>query len=155
MVANSCFISVLSYMISVWGGTESYLIRAVQVMQNKAARCITKKSWFTPTRSLLLQCNWLSIKQLIFYHSVLQVWRVRTAQLPVYINSKLQSSITRSAGDGTLRVRQVEMFLSGKSFLVRSAVMWNAIPTNIRNMRQFESFKRCLKIWIRNNVEIE
>ena len=29
MVANSCFISVLSYMISFWGGTESFRIRAV------------------------------------------------------------------------------------------------------------------------------
>ena len=49
MVANSCFMSIITYMISVWGGTEKYIVRAVQVMQNKAARCVTKQSWFTPT----------------------------------------------------------------------------------------------------------
>ena len=38
MVAIACFISVISNMIAVWGGTESYIIREVQVMQNKAAR---------------------------------------------------------------------------------------------------------------------
>ena len=155
MVANSCFISVISYMIAVWGGTESYIIRAVQVMQNKAARCITKQSWYTPTRTLLLQCNWLSIKQLIFYHSVLQVWRVRSAQLPRYIHSKLQGSITRSAGEGTLRVPQVEMSLSGKSFLVRAAVLWNSIPPDIKSIKHVETFKKRLKIWTKQNVDIE
>ena len=42
MVANACFMSIITYMVAVWGGTEEYVIRAVQVMQNKAARCVTK-----------------------------------------------------------------------------------------------------------------
>ena len=83
MVANSCFMSIIIYMVSVWGGTEDYIVRAVQVMQNKAARCVTKQSWFTPTKRLLLQCNWLSIKQLIFFHTALQVWRVKASKCPV------------------------------------------------------------------------
>ena len=155
MVANSCFMSVISYMISVWGGTESYIIKAVQVIQNKAARCITKKSWYTPTRTLLLECNWLSIKQLIFYHTVLQVWKVRTAQVPGYINAKIQSAITRSATEGTLRVPSVETSLSSKSFMVRSAVMWNAAPPSIRSTQKFETFKSKLKKWAKANIDIE
>ena len=155
MVANSCFMSVISYMISVWGGTESYIIKAVQVIQNKAARCITKKSWYTPTRTLLLECNWLSIKQLIFYHTVLQVWKVRTAQVPGYINAKIKSAITRSATEGTLRVPSVETSLSSKSFMVRSAVMWNAVPPSIRSTQKFETFKSKLKKWAKANIDIE
>ena len=108
MVANLCFMYIIAYMISVWGGTEAYVIRAVQVMQNKVARSITKLSWFTPTHRLLIQCNLLNIKQLIFYHTVLQVWKVLKAWVPVYINSKLQLSVTKSAVDGTLRVPSVE-----------------------------------------------
>ena len=66
------------------------VVRTVQIMQNKAARCVTKQSWFTPTQRLLLQCNWLSIKQLIFLHTALQIWRVRTTKIPAYIDNKLQ-----------------------------------------------------------------
>ena len=155
MVANSCFMSVISYLISVWGGTEAYVIRAVQVMQNKAARAITKLSWYTPTRTLLLQCNWLSIKQLIFYHTVLQVWKVRTAGLPVYINSRIELSVTRSADEGTLRVPIVESAMARKSFLVRSAVMWNSIPPSLRSISKFETFKSKLKKWTKANIEID
>ena len=69
MVGNACFMSIIVYMIAVWGGTENYTIKAVQVMQNRAARCITKLGWFTPSEVLLRQCNWLSIRQLVFYHT--------------------------------------------------------------------------------------
>ena len=85
MVANSCFMSIIIYMVSVWGGTEDYIVKAVQVMQNKSARSVTKQSWFTPAKRLLLQCNWLSIKQLIFFHTALQVWRVNDSKCPDYI----------------------------------------------------------------------
>ena len=155
MVGNACFMSIIVYMIAVWGGTENYIIKAVQVMQNKAARSVTKKTWYTPTHTLLQQCNWLSIKQLIFYHTVLQVWKVRTDTMPVYINSKIQLAITRSASEGTLRVPIVEKSLSSKSFMVRSATMWNTVPTSIRSIKKFESFKRKLKQWTKANIEIE
>ena len=79
---------IIAYTISVWGGTEAYVIRAVQVMQNKVARSITKLSWFTPTNRLLLQCNWLSIKQQIFYHTVLQVWKVHKVQTSAISDQK-------------------------------------------------------------------
>ena len=154
MVANSCFMSIIIYMISVWGGTEDYVVKAVQVMQNKAARCVTKLGWFTPTGRLLLQCNWLSINQLIFFHTALQIWRVSKTKCPVYIDTKLQLSNTRSSAQGNLRVPVVERSVSSKSFMVKSAVIWNQIPPEIRNCKTLGVFKKSLKQWIKVNVEI-
>ena len=53
MLANGGFMSLVTYMIAVWGNSEKYLIRMVQVLQNKAARYVTKLSWYTPSRTLL------------------------------------------------------------------------------------------------------
>ena len=155
MVANACFMSIISYMVAVWGGTEEYVIRAVQVMQNKAARCVTRLSWYTPTRLLLQQCNWLSIKQMILYHTAVQVWRVLDAKCPVFIESKLQLTVTRSASQGNLRVPVVESSLARKSFLVRSATVWNRIPPDIRSSTSIQVFKRKLKKWIKLNIELD
>ena len=88
--ANEIFMSVLIiYLIPLWGGCEDYLVRALQVLQNRAARQVTKMNWFTPTRRLLNQCGWLSIRQLIFYHSAVAIFRTRESRLPVYLNQKL------------------------------------------------------------------
>ena len=108
MVGNACFMSIIVYMIPVWGGTEGFIVKAVQVMQNRAARCITKLGWFTPTEKLFQQCNWLSINQLIFYHTALQVWKVTTYKSPVYIYNQFRPPNTRSATQGTLLVPAVE-----------------------------------------------
>ena len=77
MVANSTIMSLFTYMITVWGGTEGYIIKAAQVVQNRAARLVTQKGWFTSQKTLLAETNWLSIRQLIFFHTILQIWRVR------------------------------------------------------------------------------
>ena len=52
-------------------GCEDYLVNALQVCQNKAARLVTKLDRFTPTKVLMQQCGWLSVKQLMIYHSLL------------------------------------------------------------------------------------
>ena len=109
--------SALSYMIVVWGGTEGYLMKTLQVIQNKAARQVTKLSWFTPTRLLLHQCNWLSIKQLVVFHTVIQVWKIRQSSVPAGLNNRLQQLRTRSGMKGYLAIPHMESCLGKKSFL--------------------------------------
>ena len=49
MLADGIFISNLSYLISLWGGCEKYLIKSLQIVQNKTARVVSN----TPTHALL------------------------------------------------------------------------------------------------------
>jgi hypothetical protein len=88
MAANGAFMSLLIYLIPLWGGTEGYLLKGLQVLQNRAARCVTKQQWFTPTRRLLDQCGWLSVQQLVQYHSLLQVHKAIVAGTPLYISNQ-------------------------------------------------------------------
>ena len=97
-VANAIFNSILIYMIPVWGGTEEYVIQALQVMQNKVARSVTKLPWDTPTQKLLLQCNWLSVKQLTTYHTLLQVYKIRQTGEPKYIMDKFSNAFPTKPG---------------------------------------------------------
>ena len=45
MVANATVMSLFTYMIPVWGGTEGYIVKAAQVIQNRAARLVTRKGF--------------------------------------------------------------------------------------------------------------
>ena len=63
-VANGIFMSKLCYLIELWGACEEYVLSALQVLQNRAARVVTNKSWFTCSRILLAQCRWLSVSSL-------------------------------------------------------------------------------------------
>ena len=85
MIGNGIFMSKLIFQISLWGGAEDYLLNSLQVVQNKAARFITKKGKYTPIPELLKQCAWLSVRQSIFYHSVILIYKTLSTTNPKYI----------------------------------------------------------------------
>ena len=91
MIADGIFISKLIYLMPAWSGCEDYLVDALQVCQNKAARLVTKLDRFTPTQVLLKQCGWLSVKQLMVYHSLLLLRKVFLHQKPMYLYQKITS----------------------------------------------------------------
>ena len=85
MVGEGIFMSKLIYVIQLWGGCEQYLISILQTLQNKAARSITKLPWNATTSHLLAQCGWLSVKQLVVYHSVVLLHKVLKSGSPKYL----------------------------------------------------------------------
>jgi hypothetical protein len=160
MAANGAFMSVLIYLIPLWGGTEQYLLKGLQVLQNRAARCVTKQSWYTPIRQLLNQCNWMSVHQLIQYHSILQTHKVLKAQTPLYLSTKLVTDHpypTRQATGGGIRHtadNSGQSSLAQKSVFGRAHTTYNSIPVEIRTARSLPVFKKKLKGWIRAHIPI-
>jgi hypothetical protein len=89
MIANGVFMSKLSCLITVWGGCEGYLIKSLQVIQNKVASLLQKMPWSTPMRTLLLQCGWLIVRQLAMYSSDMLVYKGMKAGSPEYIRGMI------------------------------------------------------------------
>ena len=160
MAANGAFMSVLMYLVPLWGGTEQYLLKGLQVLQNRAARCVTKQSWFTPTRQLLKQCGWMSVQQLAQYHSILQVHKVIKAGKPLYLSSKLVTDHpypTRQASSGGIRHTADNTGLSSlaqKNVFGRAPKSYNSISTEIKTAVSIAVFKRKLRVWIHQNTPI-
>ena len=155
MAANAVFISVLTYLIPLWSNTEGYLIRALQVVQNKAARCVTRQSWYTSTRQILRQCGWLSIRQLGFYHSILTMHRILRNDKPVYLRSRVAFDFpyqTRLATGGNIRCSR-ENVMEG-SFTSKSIVNYNRIPDSLKTVTSLPTLKRKLKKWSTENIPI-
>ena len=70
MIANGIITSLLIYLIQLWGSTDEYLINILQILQIRAARIVTKLGWYAPIKTLLDQCDWMSVRQLSVYHSL-------------------------------------------------------------------------------------
>ena len=89
MIANGVILSRLIYLIPLWSGCESYLLNSLQIIQNKAARVVTKCGKRTSIKSLLAQCGWMSVAQLSMYHSLVLVYKILATKSPAYLYSKL------------------------------------------------------------------
>ena len=134
--------------------------RSLQIIMNKVARVVTRLDWSTPARELLAQCGWLSVNQLIFYHSVLQVHKVKLSKTTKYLyimhNSWAYQYRTRQAESGLIQlVGKPKLELSKNSFKFRAANQYNQLPSEIINCSTIKSFKCQAKAWIKTNVSLD
>ena len=156
MIANGIVISRIIYVIQLWGGTKDYLLKMLQVLQNKAARFVTKCDIFTSQKKLLLQCGWLSVKQLVEYHSLVLVFKTKVEQKPVFLHQTLSRSFnyrTRAASTGSIVLNKpTSGEISRDAFITKSTRMWNSLPPQIKQAESLQKFKWKLKSWIKENV---
>jgi hypothetical protein len=158
LIADGIFMSKLTYLIALWGGCTKYLLKSLQVIQNRAARTVTRLGWDTPTEELLRQCGWLSVYQLSVYHTVLLVYKVVQTKSPQYLSNMFDTPYqypTRQADSGTIKhLGAPGSELVRKSFRWRGSEDFNQLPVEIRKANTVVEFKRAAKKWIMGNVEL-
>ena len=65
--------SKLVYLVTLWEGAQQYLLKSLLVQQLTAARVVCGfECWGWSKARLLDKVGWMSVRQLIVYHSVLQ-----------------------------------------------------------------------------------
>ena len=107
--------------------------------QNRADRAVTRKFWFTPTRVLLADCGWLSVRQLVSYHSILSAHKMVTSKKPLYMHNALSTIHplrTRQATGGQIIIGEnfnSKQGLLHDSFTYRAAKDYNSIPAYLRS----------------------
>ena len=155
-VANGVFMSKMVYLITLWGsGAQQYLLRTLQVQQLAAARVVCgvgSLRW--SRRQLLEKVSWLSVKQLIFYHTVLQIQKTRLSGVPKDLYQAVSCSYprdTRSAAGG--QIRQHRTF-SSSTFKYNAIQTYNSVPEDVRTGTT-ATVKHKLRKWIKANIPID
>ena len=158
MVANGIVMSKLCYMIQLWGGCEEYLLNSLQIQLNKTARLVTRLPYYTSSKRLMQMCGWMTVRQLVKYHTILMVHKTTMTKKPVYISNRLSREHpcrTRQESSGCIRLDQSfrsRTDLPRKSFRYRGAHDYNSIPPELRATASMTTFKTKLKKWIKMNV---
>ena len=159
MIGNGIFMSKLIYLIPLWGGSSKYLLNSLQKAQNRAARALTRLDWYTPAAVLLNQCGWLSVHQLVVYHSVVLVYKIILTESPMYLHSMFTSKYTyktKHSQEGLLRhTRNFRLDITESSFRWRAAYSFNGLPLYIRSLETLEGFKTAARSWIKENTPFE
>ena len=156
MVANGTVLSKLVYLITVWGGAQQYLLKALQVQQLNAARTVVgfhSRGW--SKRRLLKKVGWMSVRQLIFFHTVLQAHKTLTTGFPTPLCAALSTDHpyrTRNATRGNIRL--VEEDSSTNTFKYRAMKFYNSVPGTVKT-GSLPTMKRKLKQWTLENEPLD
>ena len=114
---------------------------------------LTRNGWCKTTGKLLLQCGWLSVRQLVLYHSLILVFKIKLQGKPIYFREHFSASFpyrTRLATSmGIRRGDHSQHEVTSSSFVPRTSASWNTLPVSIRNVKTLNQFKKGWKLGLR------
>ena len=123
---------------------------------------LTKLDKFTSTKKLMEACSWMSVRQLISYHSLVQLHKTMDSRKPTYLYQKITAGgsfpySTRQAASGQLRQAdgiRSELDISKQGWGCRAVEEYNRLPPGLRLEPRLTSFKRQLRVWVIRNVSL-
>ena len=147
-IVQGVFNSVLCYCLPLFGGCNQSELKILQVQQNRAARIVLNLPPRTNRDFMLDKLGWLSVQQLITYHTLIAVYRIRESKEPEHLAGILR----RDNSFGHITMKNTTSSLYRDSFVFRGALQWNKLPKHLRVEPKIGKFKKFLKKWIVENV---
>ena len=159
-IANGIFYSKVVFLISVWGGAEEYLLNSIQIMINKAMRAICKVGRSVKIEELQRRTNWLSVRQAVMYHSLMEARRVLVTREPQYLYQRLTS--TRAEATIQTRTRHgavapaPRLALTQSSWRYRVLEAQERLPRDLMDLPVGENrdriYRNRLRAWVKSSV---
>ena len=140
---------------SVLHGLPNYVINRLQLVQNAAARLVVLSSKHDHVSPILADLHWLPIHFRIQFKILLLTFKALHGLAPVYLqdllSKKSSSRNLRSSSQLLLQTKSFNMKTYGlRSFSVAAPLLWNSLPSDIRDIHQLSSFKSALKTYLYN-----
>jgi len=150
LTATHAFItSRLDYGNSLLYGVHEKQIKRVQCIQNVAAKLVKGGRKYDHVTPILKELHWLPVQYRIQYKCTLLAWKAVNGYAPVYLQNLLSFRDSRShrSRDNRILVVPKTKLVSGgdRSFSKYAAVLWNNLPSTMKDIKDVNVFKSKLK----------
>ncbi len=142
--------SRLDYCNALLGGCPASSINKLQIVQNAAARVLTRSRKYDHITPILQSLHWLPIKFRISYKILLLAYKALNDLAPTYLTNLLSrynpTRSLRSQNSGLLVVPRIaKSTKGGRTFSYLAPKLWNSLPENVRGSDTLSLFKSRLK----------
>ena len=101
------------------------------------------------SRSIMFdKLGWVTVQQLIAYHTLITVFRIRLTKEP----EDLATILSKDNISGHIIMKNMQLGLYRESFVFRGAVLWNIMPLSLRKATKLGVFKKNIKQWVENII---
>ena len=122
----------------------------LQLVQNSAARLVTRTKKFEHITPILFELHWLPVSFRINYKIAVITFKCLHGLAPLYLSELIEeyhpTRTLRSSSQKLLKKKVVKFEKLGKkSFAFSAPEVWNSLPFYLRNEPSLEVFKKNLK----------
>ena len=131
-------------------GVPQRNLQKLQMLQNAAARLVTRAPRRCHTSQILQDLHWLTVENRIKFKLLLLTYKALNDSSPSYITDLLSPYVParnlRSSERHLLQVPHTSTHSYGeRAFQVAAPTLWNSLPTHIRQSPTIHIFKKVLK----------
>ncbi len=135
-IINAFMTSRLDYCNALLGGCYAHLIKKLQLVQNAAARVLTRTRNYDHNSPVLSTLHWLPIKHRIHFKILLITYKALNGLAPQYLSELLShyspSRLLRSQNSGHLIIPRISKSTAGRrSFTYLTPKLWNNLPNTV------------------------
>ncbi|KAI2646872.1 putative RNA-directed DNA polymerase from transposon BS [Labeo rohita] len=143
---NAFMTSRLDYCNALLGGCSARLINKHQLVQNAAARVLTRTKKYDHISPVLSTLHWLPIKHCIDFKILLITYKALNGLAPQYLSELLShyspSRPLRSQNSGNLIIPRISKSTpGGRPFSYLAPKLWNNLPNTVRDADTLCQFK--------------
>uniref|UniRef100_A0A3B1IBW7 Reverse transcriptase domain-containing protein n=1 Tax=Astyanax mexicanus TaxID=7994 RepID=A0A3B1IBW7_ASTMX len=145
--------SRLDYCYALLSGCSGSNLNKLQLVQNAAARVLTKTRKFDHISPVLSALHWLPVKFRIDYKILLLTYKALHGLAPEYLRDLISyyepPRLLRSQGAGFLEVPKIQRSSAGgRAFSYKTPQLWNNLPQFVRESDTVSIFKSRLKTYL-------
>lgn len=145
--------SRLDYCNALFAGCPASSINKLQLVQNAAARVLTRSRKYDHITPILSSLHWLPVKFRIEFKILLLTYKALNNLAPVYLTNLLSryepTRSLRSQNSGLLVVPRIaKSSKGGRAFSFMAPTLWNSLPGNVRGSDTLSQFKTRLKTYL-------
>uniref|UniRef100_A0A3P9JXN4 Reverse transcriptase domain-containing protein n=1 Tax=Oryzias latipes TaxID=8090 RepID=A0A3P9JXN4_ORYLA len=147
MLMHAFIMSKIDYCNALLAGLPKTNIKNLQLLQNSAARVLTKTRRRAHITPILKSLHWLPICFRIDFKILLLVFKCLNGLAPSYLSDHLvryeHSRTLRSSGTGLLTIPTVKTKTYGEAaFQYYGPRLWNSLPEDLRAAESINAFKK-------------
>ena len=134
-------------------GLPDYHLRRLQLVQNNAARVVSRINRSASIAQTLKELHWLPVSFRIEYKILLLCYKAVNGLAPQYLAELLSfyvpSRKLRSSSQDLLVEPKARLKTYGeRAFSVCAPKLWNKLPSSVRNSASVDTFKTSLKTYM-------